>query len=213
MDKIVCVGKNYLEHAKELGDAVPERPVLFIKPPSVLRAARANGERLALRIPPEASEVHHECEIVLRLNRDGYRMSRDEARGAISEVTLGLDMTLRDVQARLKKQGQPWEVSKTFLDSAVVGPWVAAKDFSGYLDERFTFTLDGVAKQQACGREMGMKPDECVAYISEFFPLKAGDLIFTGTPAGVGPVRAGQVAALAWGDRVRFEVSWAPYSS
>lgn len=213
MDKIVCVGKNYLEHAKELGDAVPERPVLFIKPPSVLRTARANGERLSLRIPPGTSEVHHECEIVLRLNRDGYRMSLEEARAAIGEVTLGLDMTLRDVQGRLKKQGHPWEISKTFLDSAVIGPWVAVGEFRDYLEEPFRFSVDSVVKQNARGSEMGMKPDECVAYISEHFPLKAGDLIFTGTPAGVGPVRAGQSAELSWGEHVRYRVSWAAYSS
>src|ERR1700722_8471836 len=98
MDKIVCVGKNYLEHAKELGDAVPDRPVLFIKPPSVLRAARKGGERLQLKIPPGSTEVHYECEIVIRMNRDGFCMTREEAKASIGDVTLGLDLTLRDVQ-------------------------------------------------------------------------------------------------------------------
>lgn len=213
MDKIICVGKNYLEHAKELGDAVPERPVLFLKPPSVLRAASKPGERLRLRLPPGATEVHHECEIVLLISRDGYRMSVAEARAAIGAVSLGLDMTLRDVQTRLKKQGHPWEVSKAFLDAAVVGPWIDVKGFEGYLNERFSLTVDGLLKQSACGREMSLKPEECVAYASEHFQLKAGDLVFTGTPAGVGPVRPGQTAELVWGERLRYAASWETYSS
>jgi 2-keto-4-pentenoate hydratase/2-oxohepta-3-ene-1,7-dioic acid hydratase in catechol pathway len=213
MDKIVLVGKNYLEHAQELGDAVPEKPVLFIKPPSVLRQARRSGERLSLRIPPGATEVHYECEIVVRIKNDGFCMSLEEAEEAIGELTLGLDMTLRDVQTRLKQQGHPWELSKTFLDSAVIGPWVQLKDFSRYLDEQFTMSVDGVPRQQATGKEMRLKPEECIRYASEHFPLRAGDLIFTGTPAGVGPVRAGQMAELDWGDRIRYSAKWENYSS
>lgn len=213
MDKIICVGKNYLDHANELGDAVPAKPVLFIKPPSVLRAARKNGERLQLRIPPGATELHYECEIVIRLNRDGFCMTKEEAKLAIGDVTLGLDMTLRDVQTKLKEQGHPWELSKVFLESACVGPWIPIKDFGKYLDEQFTFSIDGVVKQQAFGNQMRMKPDECISFMSQHFPLRSGDLIFTGTPAGVGPVHAGQLAELAWGERIKFSAAWDPYSS
>src|SRR4051812_15751628 len=110
MDKIVCVGKNYLDHARELGDAVPDRPVLFIKPPSVLRAAARPGDRLQLRLPPGANEVDHECEIVLRLKKDGFCMTAKEAEASIGDVSIGLDMTLREVQTRLKHQGHPWEL-------------------------------------------------------------------------------------------------------
>ena len=212
MDKIICIGKNYLDHAKELGDAVPERPVLFLKPPSVLRAARTNGERLALRIPPGYEDIHHECEIVLRLSRGGYRLSLADATAAISDVTLGLDMTLRDLQTKLKKQGHPWETSKAFLDSATVGPWVPVAKFPDFTEENFTFSLDGQVKQQGLGREMRFGPGECVAMVSEHFQLVPGDIIFTGTPAGVGPVRAGQIAELSWGNRVRYSVSWTPFS-
>jgi 2-keto-4-pentenoate hydratase/2-oxohepta-3-ene-1,7-dioic acid hydratase in catechol pathway len=216
MDKIICVGKNYSEHVKEMarlqGDSPVAKPVLFIKPPSVLRVAPVQGSRLELRIPPDAGELHHECEIVLRISQDGYRLSLEQAAAAISDVTLGLDMTLRDRQAALKKLGQPWEISKTFLDSAAIGPWVSVREFPEYLGEEFTFTLDGVLKQRGRGSEMGMSPIECVAYLSEHFPLKAGDLVFTGTPAGVGPVKAGQVGELKWGDRVRYSVKWEPYA-
>ena len=212
MDKIICVGKNYLEHAKELGDAVPVRPVLFMKPPSVLKAAQSMDDRVRLRIPPNAGELHHECEIVLRVSRDGYRMNLEDAQSAIGEVTLGLDMTLRDLQSKLKKQGHPWEMSKAFLDSAVVGPWIRTSEFIDWLDRRFSLRIDRVTKQSGCAREMSFSPADCVAYISHHFPLKQGDLIFTGTPAGVGPVNSGNVAELEWGP-VRYSVEWGPFES
>ena len=211
MDKIVCIGKNYAEHAKESGDAIPDKPVLFLKPPSVLRSVTRTGELLVLRVPPDSGEVHHECEIVLKLNRDGYRMSVEEARAAIGEVTLGLDMTLRERQAKLKKQGHPWEVSKAFLDSAAVGPWMPVNAFPDWMKTQFTFTLGGVLKQSGMAQQMTLSPAECIAYASEHFPLKAGDLIFTGTPAGVGPVALGQKAELEWGS-IRYSVEWRPYS-
>jgi acylpyruvate hydrolase len=212
MDKIVCVGKNYSDHVKEMaqlaGDAPPEKPVLFIKPPSVLRSAERMGDQINATLPPDSGEAHHECELVLRLNRDGYRLSLEEARLAIGEVSLGLDMTLRDTQTKLKKLGQPWEIGKVFLDSAIVGPFVPVSGFPEYLETPFEFHLDGVLKQRGFGKDMIFKPAECVAYLSEHFPLKAGDLVFTGTPSGVGPVRAGQIGRLSWGERVNFSVRW-----
>jgi 2-keto-4-pentenoate hydratase/2-oxohepta-3-ene-1,7-dioic acid hydratase in catechol pathway len=211
-DKIVCVGKNYIEHAKELGDAIPEMPVLFMKPSSVLRSALKTGDRVSLRIPPDAGELHHECEIVLRLKTGGYRLSLPEAASAIGSVTLGLDMTLRERQAALKKQGHPWEVSKAFLDSAAVGPWMDVGDFSDWLDRPFRFLLDGKLRQSASAGSMTLTPAQCVAYISEHFSLLPGDLIFTGTPAGVGPVTAGQVGELEWGP-IHYFVEWEAFGS
>lgn len=209
MDKLVCVGKNYLEHAKELGDAVPERPVLFLKPPSVLLQAGAGQDSLIQApLPPERGDVHHECEIVVRLNRGGENLSVHEAEQAIGEVTLGLDMTLREVQGKLKKAGAPWEISKVFRGSALVGPWVPASEFPDWQTEEFSFTLDGNLRQKGRASEMRLSVAECIAYASEHFPLVAGDLIFTGTPAGVGPVRAGQRGELRWGSRVRCAVQW-----
>lgn len=124
IDKIVCVGKNYLEHAKELGDPVPEKPVLFLKPPSVLQQASTWGEHLSLEFPTEDNAVQPECEIVLRMAHDGYKMTLEEARNAISDVSLGLDMTLRIRQSELKKQGHPWTTAKVFKDAAILGPWI-----------------------------------------------------------------------------------------
>lgn len=206
MDKIVCVGKNYLEHAKELGDAIPEKPVLFLKPKSVLRAA-IDHEELSLSMPQSTSSLHYEAEIVLRLDKGGFQMDLKEAEKAIGAVSIGLDMTLRDLQMKQKKEGLPWTTSKVFPDSAVVGPWLRVSEFSNYLEEKFTFSLDDKVKQEGFGKSMLLSPVECVSYISKFFPLVAGDLIFTGTPAGVGPVQSGQRGVLCFGS-IRYSVSW-----
>src|SRR5258708_6102141 len=128
MDKMICVGKNYLEHAKELGDAIPEKPVLFLKPPSASLLVDRAGRKVEAILPQGRGSIHHECEILIRINE----------RGAIDAVSLGLDMTLRDVQADLKKKGHPWELSKVFKNSAIIGPWIPIRDFPDYLEEEFT---------------------------------------------------------------------------
>lgn len=197
MDKIVCLGKNYLEHAKELGDAVPEKPVIFLKPPSVLRSAVAS-EKLRARLPIGAGAVHHECEIVLRVGPDGF-----------DAITIGLDMTLRDRQAALKKAGHPWTISKVFPDSAVVGPWLSPKEFPKWEITPFSLTIDGTLRQKGEATQMLLPPKECLGHISQYFPLEAGDLVFTGTPAGVGEVRPGQTGLLQWGS-LSYLVEWQP---
>lgn len=208
MDKIVCLGKNYREHAHELGEALPEKPVVFIKPPSVLRVAtQGDEEPLSLLVPPGCAELHHEVEIVLRLDKGGHRLDVKEAERLIGAVSLGLDMTQRDKQRQLKKEGHPWTISKVFPDCAVVGPWLRVSEFPEYLNEKFTLAVDGSVRQEGFGTQMEMSPAECVAYVSEFFPLHAGDLIFTGTPKGVGPVVAGNRAMLNWGP-IRYSVVW-----
>jgi 2-keto-4-pentenoate hydratase/2-oxohepta-3-ene-1,7-dioic acid hydratase in catechol pathway len=197
MDKIICVGKNYLEHAKELGDAVPDAPVLFLKPPSILRRAQSWGDTLKLATPANRGELHHECEIVLRVMG-----------GVIVSVSLGLDMTLRTLQAQLKKNGHPWTIAKVFPDAAVMGPEIPLRDFRDYLTTPFEFSLNSQIKQTARGEEMMMKPQVLLEHIGACFPLCDGDLIFTGTPAGVGPVRAGDRATLSWGQR-SYSIEWA----
>lgn len=212
MDKIVCVGKNYLLHAQELGDAIPDKPVLFLKPPSVLRAIAAGEENVTLVLPPHAGEMHHEIEIVLRLDRGGYRLDVKEAERLIGAVTMGLDMTLRERQANAKKNGHPWTTAKVFPDAAVIGPWQRVSEFPNYCTEKFSLAIDGQLRQEGFGRDMVLSPAECVAYISEFFPLQAGDIIFTGTPQGVGPVVAGNRGTLQWGT-MRYTVNWKNYDS
>lgn len=197
MDKLVFVGKNYLDHARELGDAVPEKPVLFLKPPSVLRRAAHWGDVVELTAPRERGELHYECEIVIRLGKDLR----------ISAVSLGLDMTLRTIQAQLKKNGHPWTVGKVFHDSAVVGPEIPIAGFADFLSTPFSFSVNGDIRQHATGSQMMMKPEALLEYIQDQFPLCEGDLIYTGTPAGVGAVGPGDSGTLMWGDR-SFEVRW-----
>lgn len=206
-DKIVCVGKNYLDHAKELGDAVPEKPVLFLKPPSVLKQASDWGEHLYLDFHFEDTAVQPECEIAIRIARDGYNMTHDEAKLAISDVTLGLEMTLRTRQAGLKKQGHPWTTAKVFKDAAILGPWIPWHQFDNYMDAEFQLLIDGTVKQQAKGAEMMMQPEDLLVYISQFFPLKSGDIIYTGTPAGVTSISKNTTAELRWNNS-SFHVTW-----
>jgi len=206
MDKIICVGKNYLEHAKELGDAVPAKPVVFLKPASVLRQAEFK-ERLNLSIPTDRGSVHHECELVIQLKTGGFHLTHGEAERAIGAVTVGLDMTLRDEQAALKKAGSPWTVAKVFPDSGVIGSWVDISQFSNFLDEPFSLKVNGTLRQQGFARQMTLSPAACIAYLSENFPLCAGDIIFTGTPKGVNSVHPGDIGVLTFGP-IEFSVLW-----
>lgn len=207
IDKIICVGKNYLEHAKELGDAVPEKPVLFLKPSSVLRQALHWDEQITLDFPAADNAVQPECEIALRVAHDGYRMTRKEAQNGISHITLGLDVTLRTLQSQLKKQGHPWTTAKVFKDSAVLGPWIPYQQFDDYLDTTFQLLIDGALRQHAKGSEMMMPPEELLIYISQFFPLKSGDIIYTGTPAGVTSISRNAIAELRWAEH-SFRAKW-----
>ncbi|KAK9823781.1 hypothetical protein WJX72_005448 [[Myrmecia] bisecta] len=197
VDKLVCLGKQYAEHATELGDAPVEKPVIFNKPGSVAVVVPSQGDTIAVALPADRGVVHHEIEIVLRLRG-----------GAIEAVTLGLDLTLRDVQTKLKKNGHAWEIGKVFPGSAVVGPWIAATDFPDYLQQEFRLEVDGTEKQRGRGRDMMMQPEESLRYIQQHFPLVDNDLVFTGTPAGVGPLLAGQLATLSWGDRLQYSVQF-----
>lgn len=197
IDKIICVGKNYLEHAKELGDAVPEKPVIFLKPPSVLQQCPQWNETIQVSYPQDRGEVHHEIEIVVQVG--------DNTK--INAVTLGLDMTLRTEQAKLKKAGHPWTTGKVFKDAAIIGPWIALEDFSQYLYYEFSLTIDDEIRQQGYGRDMTMKPEELVNYINQYFPICKNDIVFTGTPAGVGAIRVTSLATLQWG-KYHFNVQW-----
>lgn len=207
IDKIVCVGKNYLDHAKELGDIVPEKPVLFLKPASVLKQASEWNENLYVDFPSEDTAVQPECEIVLRIAHDGYRMTQNEARNAISDLSLGLDMTLRTRQTELKKQGHPWTTAKVFKDAAILGPWISYKQFNHYMDTTFQLLINGTLKQCAKGSDMMMRPEDLLVYISHFFPLKSGDIIYTGTPAGVSSIAKGNIAEVVW-ENYAYSVTW-----
>lgn len=207
MDKIICVGKNYAEHAAELGDAIPEKPVIFIKPPSTLRLGSTSESPLELSLPLHSADIHHEVELVFRIDRDGYKMSLEEAEEALGAVTVGLDVTLRDLQSDAKKKGGPWTIGKVFRDAAVIGPWIESSDFPKTMNQEFTLTINGVRKQCGRAKQMSHSPAACLAYVSQFFPICRGDILFTGTPAGVGPVTVGQTATLSFAT-INYSVIW-----
>ena len=210
MDKIICIGKNFSEHAREVGLATDDVPVLFIKPPSILREWTTKCCVLDLSLPPNATSIEHECEVVVRIGHDGFLLSPDEAGSLIASFTLGLDMTRRDLQMTSKSKGEPWTVSKVFIDSAVVGPWVEGAELSTYLRKPFHFFVDGRLRQTGAVEQMILSPAQCVGLASQYFPLKAGDLIFTGSPAGSGKIMAGNEGRLEWGV-ITYTVKWRPY--
>lgn len=207
IDKVVCVGKNYKEHALELGDNIPEKPVIFLKPASTIKQANHWQDTIEATLPINHGDVHYECEIALQIAQDCFQLTISQAEKAINAVSLGLDMTLRQLQSTLKKNGHPWTISKVFQDAAILGPWIPYHSFTDYLNSEYTFHLNKQLKQHAYGREMIMNPTELLIYISKYFPLRKGDIIFTGTPAGVGAIHSGDIARLCWMDKY-FEVKW-----
>lgn len=194
--KIVCVGRNYAAHAAELNNPIPSEPLLFIKPPSSL----ARLPKVA--IPTLQGACHHEVEIAVRLARRLYRASQSEAVAAIDAATLALDLTLRDVQDRLKRQGHPWERAKAFDGACVMAPWLEFTNAKISLEQvqrsHFELIRNGQAQQHGDAQHMLMPIAELVAHASHVFTLAEGDVILTGTPAGVGPLAPGDQLELSW---------------
>ncbi len=184
--KIVCVGRNYAEHAKELGNEIPDKPVLFLKPISALIYS---GEEIIH--PDYGNELHHEVELVLLIGETVKNANKTQAEKAIIGYGVGLDMTLRDVQDGLKKKGHPWTLAKCFDTSAVISDFVLKKDHRLKSEERLELKVNGVVKQSDSLKSMIFNPVEIVEYISSVMTLEKGDLIFTGTPAGVSRVNRG----------------------
>ncbi|RAV27680.1 fumarylacetoacetate hydrolase family protein [Sinomicrobium soli] len=183
--KVICVGRNYTDHIEELANERPEAPVLFMKPDTALLRERD------FYIPEFSKEVHYEVEVLVKIGKVGKYIDARFAHKYYDEVGLGLDFTARDLQGRLKEKGLPWEIAKAFDGSMVVGKWHPKEKFGDLNDIRFRLEKNGEAVQQGHTALMLWKADELIAYISQFFTLKKGDIIFTGTPAGVGPVKAG----------------------
>jgi len=184
--KIVCVGRNYAEHAKELGNEIPEKPVLFLKPASALIYS---GDQIIH--PDYGNELHHEVELVLLIGETVKKASKAQSEKAIIGYGVGLDMTLRDVQDGLKKKGHPWTLAKCFDSSAVISDFVLKKDHRLKSEERLELKVNGVVKQSDSLKSMIFNPVEIVEYISSVMTLEKGDLVFTGTPAGVSRVNRG----------------------
>jgi 2-keto-4-pentenoate hydratase/2-oxohepta-3-ene-1,7-dioic acid hydratase in catechol pathway len=184
--KIFCVGRNYAEHAKELGNIIPDEPVIFMKPKSALLQSHT-----PFYYPEFTNELHYECELVLRVSKNGKYIQENFASKYYDAVTVGIDFTARDIQKELKEKGLPWEKAKAWDNSAVVGKWVPFASLKNKQDINFGFYKNKELVQQASSTEMIYDFDYIISYISNFFSVNIGDLIFTGTPAGVGEVVVG----------------------
>jgi 2-keto-4-pentenoate hydratase/2-oxohepta-3-ene-1,7-dioic acid hydratase in catechol pathway len=182
--KIVCVGRNYKAHALELGNSLPEEPVIFCKPDSALLPPRN-----PFVIPPWTQDVHHEIEWVLRVGKVGKFIEPRFAYRYLDAMTVGLDFTARDLQTELKNKGLPWERAKGFDGSAVLGTWSPMP--AEPMDHQIRLEKNGETVQSGNTRDFLTSLEDLIAFISTYFTLKKGDLIFTGTPAGVGPVKPG----------------------
>lgn len=181
--KLVCVGRNYAAHIEELRNRRPESPVLFIKPDSAVLPREQD-----FYIPEFTRDVHYEVELLVRICKVGKHIAPEFAPGYYQELSVGIDFTARDLQQQLKEQGLPWEKAKGFDGSAVIGDWIPKSRFKGREFLQFSLEKNGETVQEGDTRNMLWQVDELIAYISTFFMLKKGDIIFTGTPSGVGRV-------------------------
>ncbi len=184
--KIICIAKNYNEHIKELKSSSPGQPVFFMKPDSSLLI---NNKPFYL--PEFSNEIHHEVEIVLRINRLGKHIEREFAYRYFNEITVGIDFTARDLQRTCKEEGNPWEIAKAFDGSAVLGKFIRFDKMNDPESIHFSLDINNKKVQNGNSSDMLFKIDHIIEYVSQFVTLKMGDLIFTGTPAGVGPVKIG----------------------
>jgi len=184
--KIICVGRNYIDHINELSNQKPEEPVIFIKPDtSVLN----NG--FPFVIPEFSNDVHHELEVVVKINKVGKYIQPKFAHKYYSQIGLGIDFTARDLQSKLKEKGLPWEIAKSFDGATVLGTFVDKDQFDDLQNLSFQLEKNRTIVQSGNTQDMLWKIDELIAYASQFFTLKTGDVIFTGTPAGVAKVNPG----------------------
>lgn len=181
--KIFCIGRNYVAHAKELGNEVPKRPMVFMKPPTALLR-----ENKAFFYPEFSKDVHYEGEIVLKIAKNGKYIQKKNAHEHYDEIAYGIDFTARDLQSDLKSKGHPWEIAKAFDHSAAISPFVP---LDRSVPVHIVTKVNGEIRQDATSELMIFSFDELIVYISQYFTLQQGDLIYTGTPAGVGGVSIG----------------------
>ena len=186
--KIICIGRNYTKHIEELQNERPAEPIIFLKPDSAVLL-----KQHPFVIPEFSDDIHHEIEIIVKINKVGKYIEQKFAHKYYDEISVGLDFTARDLQEKLKNQGLPWEKAKGFDGSAVIGDFLDKKNFSSLDNIDFELTNNGQVVQKSNSSLMLWKIDEIIAYVSQYFTLKIGDIIFTGTPEGVAVVRPNDV--------------------
>ncbi|MCG9793332.1 fumarylacetoacetate hydrolase family protein [Flavobacterium algicola] len=186
--KIICVGRNYVKHIEELQNERPTEPVIFMKPDSAVLL-----KQHPFVIPEFSEDIHHEIELIVKINKVGKYIDAKFAHKYYDEISVGIDFTARDLQAKLKAKGLPWEIAKSFDGSAVIGDFLPKSQFSSLENITFELTNNNSTVQKGNSNFMLWKIDELIAYVSQFFTLKIGDIIFTGTPEGVAAVKSDDV--------------------
>lgn len=182
--KIICIGRNYKNHVNELNNIVPTEPVIFLKPDTSIIL-----KKQPFFIPDFSNDIHHEVEVIVKINRVGKYISKEFAHKYYDKIGLGIDFTARDIQQNQKQFGLPWEKAKAFDGSALIGKWVNKTSFDDINDINFSLMKNNELVQQGNTSQMLWDIDSIIAYVSSFFTLKIGDIIFTGTPSGVGAVK------------------------
>jgi acylpyruvate hydrolase len=186
--KIFCIGRNYIDHAKELNNPVPSEPLVFMKPNTALLL-----NNRPFFYPDYTKDLHYEGEIVLRLCKNGRSVQPEFAHKYFDAVTFGIDFTARDLQDKLKKNGHPWEIAKGFDRSAPLGKWIPLEELENKNDIEFQMKKNGEVVQDGHTRDLIFSFETLIVHLSKYFTLQKGDMVFTGTPAGVGPVQIGDV--------------------
>ena len=184
--KIICIGRNYAEHAKEMKSEVPTEPVFFMKPDTALLK-----DNEPFYFPDFTKDLHHEIEVVLKISKVGKHITEEFAHKYYDEISLGIDFTARDLQAQCKAKGLPWEKAKSFDGSAPIGKFVKKTELGDLQNLNFELKINNESKQKGNTSDLLFSFDKVIAYVSQFVTLKVGDLIYTGTPEGVGPVKIG----------------------
>lgn len=198
--KIICVGKNYLKHIDELNSSKEDEPVIFLKPDTSIIQ-----KNQPFFIPEFSNEIHYEIEIILKFNRLGKHIESKFSKKYFNQISLGIDFTARDFQNKFKERGLPWDISKGFDNSALIGDWKSIKTYD--LDNiNFRLEKNGKIVQQSNSKNMIWKIDELIAYASKYFTIKIGDIMFTGTPEGVGVVSEDDILEGFLGDEKVFSV-------
>ena len=199
--KIICIGRNYAKHIEELKNEKPTEPVVFLKPDSAILP-----KKMPFFIPPFSDDVHYEVEVLVKINKVGKHISPKFAHKYYDEVGLGIDFTARDVQQACREKGLPWEKSKAFDGSAVIGKFYSKEEMGDLKNLSFKLEKNNELVQDGNTRNMLWTIDELIAYVSEYFTLKKGDVIFTGTPAGVGAVKENDVLKGMIAKETAFEI-------
>jgi len=195
--KIFCIGRNYVEHAAEMKSEVPDKPVWFMKPQTAII-----NKNQPFYYPDFSNEIHHEVEIVVKIKKAGKHIQEKFAHLYYDEISIGLDLTARDLQAEAKKKGLPWEIAKAFDGSAPLGKFVNLSEFDDIQNIDFKLLKNDEIIQASNTKNMIFSVDKLISYVSQFVSLKIGDLIFTGTPKGVGPVKIGDKLEAYLGEKL-----------